>query len=303
VIITAAHASRHSHNTSPEHALGPLAAQFDRDALDDVVLLDATTGRRGLHALPMGRITNHIHVWKSLLERAGFTLADIPKEWEAFWSFWCDKVQPAVRKATGRDDLYGVGVPMSVLPGGDTEVDISQFVAAYGADYVTRDGRIVIDQPELRAKLIEALGSYTGLYRKGCVPPDATGWDNASNNKAFLEQRVVMTMNGTLSVPAALRTARPEDYTKNAVTLAWPSGAHDEPLAIRSQSSQITVIKAGGHVAAAMEFVRFLIGEGWLAHWLDFVETATCRRCRCCWSSRSGSTQGTRTGWRRPCSS
>jgi multiple sugar transport system substrate-binding protein len=126
-------------------------------------------------------------------------------------------------------------------------------------------------EPELRAKLIEALGSYTGLYRKGCVPPDATGWDNASNNKAFLEQRVVMTMNGTLSVPAALRTARPEDYTKNAVTLAWPSGAHDEPLAIRSQSSQITVIKAGGHVAAAMEFVRFLIGEGWLAHWLDFV--------------------------------
>ena len=32
--------------------------------------------------------TNHLHVWKSLLEQAGFTLADMPKEWEAFWSFW-----------------------------------------------------------------------------------------------------------------------------------------------------------------------------------------------------------------------
>ena len=62
-------------------------------------LLDATTGRRALYGLPMGRATNHVHVWKSLLEQAGFTLADIPKEWEAFWSFWCDQVQPAVRKA------------------------------------------------------------------------------------------------------------------------------------------------------------------------------------------------------------
>ena len=61
----------------------------------------------------MARITNHVHVWRSLLERAGFTLADIPKEWEPFWSFWCDKVQPAVRKATGRDDIYGVGLAMS----------------------------------------------------------------------------------------------------------------------------------------------------------------------------------------------
>ena len=60
-----------------------------------------------------GSSTNHVHVWKSLLERAGFTLADIPKEWEPFWSFWCDKVQPAVRKATGRDDIYGVGLAMS----------------------------------------------------------------------------------------------------------------------------------------------------------------------------------------------
>ena len=62
----------------------------------------------------MGFATNHVHVWRNLLEQAGFTLDDIPKQWEAFWSFWCDQVQPAVRKATGRDDIYGVGLAMSV---------------------------------------------------------------------------------------------------------------------------------------------------------------------------------------------
>ena len=85
--------------------------------------------------------TNHVHVWKSLLERAGFTLEDIPKEWEAFWSFWCDQVQPAVRKATGRDDIWGVGLAMSGERRRHRQSQFVQFVAAYEADYVTRDGR------------------------------------------------------------------------------------------------------------------------------------------------------------------
>ena len=80
--------------------IGPFASLFDPDALGYATLFDATTGRRGLYALPMGFATNHVHVWRSLLEQAGFTLDDIPKQWEAFWSFWCDQVQPAVRKAT-----------------------------------------------------------------------------------------------------------------------------------------------------------------------------------------------------------
>jgi multiple sugar transport system substrate-binding protein len=63
---------------------------FDRDALRRATLLDGTAGRRRLYLLPMGFATHHVHVWKSLLERTRFTLADIPKEWNAFWSFGCD---------------------------------------------------------------------------------------------------------------------------------------------------------------------------------------------------------------------
>src|SRR3954470_7051590 len=95
-------------------AFGPSADQFDKDAITDATLLDATTGRRGLDALRRGGVTNHVHAWKSRLEKAGLTLGDVPKEWEPFWSFWCDKVQPAVRKATGREDFWGVGLPMGV---------------------------------------------------------------------------------------------------------------------------------------------------------------------------------------------
>jgi multiple sugar transport system substrate-binding protein len=90
-------------------AIGPLVSMFDRDVLEASKMLNGRTGQRGLFGLPFGRSTTHIHVWTSLLEQAGFTLADIPKEWEAFWSFWCDRVQPAVRKATGREDIWGGG--------------------------------------------------------------------------------------------------------------------------------------------------------------------------------------------------
>ena len=122
-------------------AVGPLASLFDADALEASTLLNGRTGKRALYTLPMGRSTNHIHVWTSLLERAGFTLADIPKEWEAFWSFWCDRVQPAVRKAVGRDDIWGVGLPMSV-EAGDTHVQITQFQNAYHAYWESADGEI-----------------------------------------------------------------------------------------------------------------------------------------------------------------
>jgi multiple sugar transport system substrate-binding protein len=38
-----------------------------------------------------------------------------------------------------------------------------------------------------------------------------------------------------------------------------------------TQASQAGVFKAGGHEQAAKEFVRLLVGEGWLVHWLDFI--------------------------------
>jgi multiple sugar transport system substrate-binding protein len=251
-------------------ALGSFADVFDRDALDAVTLVDATTGRRGLYLLPMGFATHHLHAWKSLLERAGFTLADIPKEWEAFWAFWCDQVQPAVRKALGRDDVWGVGLTMSV-DSRDTTNGFWQFVSAYEADYMSRDGRLIIDDPEVRRRLVRAIDSFTAVYRTGCTPPDSVAWANGDNNKQFLAQTIVLTPNQTLSIPNTLKATRPEDYYDNAVTIDWPDGAYSQPLPIETSVNVAAVFRSGAHVATAKEFVRFLIRDGWLAHYLNFA--------------------------------
>jgi multiple sugar transport system substrate-binding protein len=251
--------------------LSPGLDLFDADAIEVSTLLDGKSGRRGLYALPMGRFSNHIHVWNSLLERAGFTLADVPKEWEEFWSFWCDQVQPAVRKALGRDDVWGIGLSMSAAATADTDEQLLQFELAYGTPWLDRDRRLQLDDPAVRKGIIKAMNAYTTIWRKGCTPPDSVNWTSLGNNKAFLAQTIVMTPNTTLSIPGALRTARPDDYYKNAATIEWPDGANGQPLVLVGAISRAVVFKAGRNPALAGDFVRFLAEEGWLAHWLDFA--------------------------------
>jgi multiple sugar transport system substrate-binding protein len=227
------------------------------------------TGKRALYALPMALATNHVHVWNSLLERAGFSLADIPKEWGAFWAFWCDEVQPAVRQALGRDDIWGIGLPMSAAL--DTQDEVVQFQLGYEASWIGRDGRLRIDDPAVRAGMIKALDEYTAIWRKGCTPPDSMSWANVDNNKAFLAQSVVLTVNPTLSIPSALRAASPDDYYRNVVTIDWPDGANGQPLVLMGDVQRAVVFKAGGNPVLAGDFVRFLAEEGWLAHWLSLA--------------------------------
>jgi multiple sugar transport system substrate-binding protein len=252
-----------------DDALGSLKDLFDADLLDYLTVPNGRTGKRALYHLPVGRNSNYVHVWKSLLERAGFTLADIPEEWEPFWSFWCDQVQPAVRKALGREDIWGMALPMSV-EASDTSTGLEQFLWAHTPDWPPPAGWSLADAPAAQALFVRQLAAYTAIHKKGCTPPDAVRWTNVDNNKAFLEQRVVMVPNPSLSIPNALREARPEDYREHAVTLEWPRNAFGGPLILVGGASSAVVFRAGGHTATALEFVRFLVADGWLAHWLDF---------------------------------
>jgi multiple sugar transport system substrate-binding protein len=152
----------------------------------------------------------------------------------------------------------------------DTGTVFEQFRVAYEADYVTRDGRLVIDDAEIRRKLVKAIDSYTTVYRKGCTPPDSVRWTNRDNNEQFHARAVVITPNNTLSIPNALKRERPEDYYENTATIEWPLGPNGKPFPIRGSFWPGAVFKDGGHTTTAKEFVHFLVAEGWLAHYLDF---------------------------------
>jgi multiple sugar transport system substrate-binding protein len=79
-----------------------------------------------------------------------------------------------------------------------------------------------------------------------------------------------MTLNYSLSIPNALKSERPDDYYKNTATIEWPPSPAGEPFPIPGGIFQAEVFKDGANVATAKEFVRFLVADGWLMHYLDF---------------------------------
>ena len=56
---------------------------------------------------------------------------------------------------------------LSISKEGDTWFQSLQSVAAYDADYVAQDGRLLIGDPVIRESLIiKAIDHYTGIYRR-----------------------------------------------------------------------------------------------------------------------------------------
>ena len=53
-------------------------------------------------------------------------------------------------------------------------------------------------------------------------------------------------------------------------TIQWPEDADGQPLAIWTGFFAAAAFKDGGNSATVKEFIRFLVAEGWLAHYLDF---------------------------------
>jgi len=93
-----------------------------------------------------------------MLAQAGFKVSDIPTKWEDYWSFWCDKVQPAYRKATG-SRVYGVGQPMGV-ESTDSFQSFYTFMDAYNVKLVDDDGKLWSTIPRFATGLIHALKDY-----------------------------------------------------------------------------------------------------------------------------------------------
>ena len=87
-------------STSPG-ALAPVLDLFDADTIEVSTLLDGKTADAASTRCRWAGIPT-----TSMSGTASWSGPASPSptsrsEWEAFWSFWCDQVQPAVRKATG----------------------------------------------------------------------------------------------------------------------------------------------------------------------------------------------------------
>jgi multiple sugar transport system substrate-binding protein len=274
--------------------LTPMKGRFLPNTVETTYLWNDKTKKRAYFAFPLKQQTMHIEIWLDMLSQAGFKESDIPTDWKGYWSFWCDKVQPASRQATGQR-IFGIGQPMGV-DSSDSFYSFLTFMDAYNVKLVDDSGKLLVDDPKVKAGLVAALTDYTQPYVKGCTPPSSTSWKDPDNNVAFHNKTTVMTHNATISIAAkwlddanneALtaeqRAAGKKAYYELIRTAGFPNKPDGSKMVYRAAVKTGVVFEGAKNKARAKEFVAFLLQdenltpyvEGSLGRWFPVMTAAS----------------------------
>jgi len=252
--------------------IDPMVSRFEPTALSTTFLYNDVAKKRAYYAFPLKQQTMHIQYWKDMLADAGFKESDIPKDWKGYWSFWCEKVQPAYRQKTGKR-VFGTGFPMGV-DSSDSFYSFLTFMDAYNVRLVNDSGKLLVDDPAVREGLIHALSDYVMPYQKGCTPPSSTSWKDPDNNVAFHNKTTVLTHNATISIAAkwlddanntaltdAQRAEAKKNYTELIATAGFPNKPDGSKMKYRTAVKTGVVFANAKNKKRAKEFVSFMLQE------------------------------------------
>jgi multiple sugar transport system substrate-binding protein len=195
------------------------------------------------------------HIWRPLVEKAGYQMSDLPKTWDAFYDFF-KEVQKKLR-AQGMRNVYGLGFQLATI-GGDSNARFNDFVLANGGqDIVTKDGKLHLDDPKVRKAAIEALTYPATAFKEGFVPPGAINWNDFDDNNAFHAKQIVMDIEGSLSTEVAI-IKNQQDY--NDIVVMGLALSNDGKPVPAQQGSLCGLIPRGAkNVAVAKDFLKYLI--------------------------------------------
>ncbi|MDP1748513.1 MAG: ABC transporter substrate-binding protein [Reyranella sp.] len=250
----------------------PMKDRFAPVTIETAYLYNDKAKKKAFYGFVLKQQTLHIQYWKDMLATAGFKESDIPGTWKEYWSFWCDKVQPAYRKATN-SRAYGIGSPMGV-ESTDSFQSFLSWVDAYNVKLVDDSGKLLVDDPKVRAGLINALRDYTDVYVKGCTPPSSTTWKDPDNNVAFHNKTIVMTHNYTISIAAKWlddanneqltpeqRAAGRKAYDELIATAGFPKKPDGTAMVYRTAVKVGVIFQDSKNKVRARQFLRFLLEE------------------------------------------
>jgi multiple sugar transport system substrate-binding protein len=273
--------------------LTPMRDKFEPTALSTTYLYNDATKSRAYYAYPIKQQTMHIQYWKDMLAEAGFKESDIPTGWKEYWSFWCDKVQPAYRQKTGNRG-FATGFPTGV-DSSDSFYSFLTFMDAYNVKLVDDSGKLRVDEPSVRQGLMNALTDYTQVYTKGCTPPSSTNWKDPDNNVAFHNKTTILTHNATISIAAkwlddmdnatlteAQRATAKKNYTELIATAGFPNKPDGSKMTYRAAVKTGVIFKDAKNKALAKQFVAFMLDdanltpyvEGSLGRWFPVTKQA-----------------------------
>jgi multiple sugar transport system substrate-binding protein len=273
--------------------LTPMKDRFLPNTLETTYLYNDKTKKRAYYAFPLKQQTMHVQYWLDMMATAGFKESDIPTGWKDYWSFWCDKVQPALRQKTGQR-LFGIGQPMGV-DSSDSFYSFLTFADAYNVKLVDDNGKLLVDDPKVKQGLVNALRDYTEVYTKGCTPPSSTSWKDPDNNVAFHNKTTAMTHNATISIATKWlddannttlsdeqRAQAKKNYYELIVTAGFPNKPDGTKMVYRAAVKTGVIFENAKNKKRAKEFVAFLLQEenltpyveGALGRWYPVMKAA-----------------------------
>jgi multiple sugar transport system substrate-binding protein len=274
----------------------PIKAKFLPEALATTWLYSDKAKKKAYYAFPIKQQTMHIEYWVDMLQAAGFKESDVPTTWKDYWSFWCDKVQPAYRQKTGTR-AYAVGNPMGV-DSSDSFYSFLTFMDQHNVKLVDDAGKLLVDDPKVKAGLVAAVKDYTDIHAKGCTPPSSVNWKDPDNNVAFHNKTTLMTHNATISIAAKWlddsnnatltpeqRATAKKNYEELIRTAGFPNKPDGSKPVYRAAVKTGVVFTNAPNKKRAKEFVAFMLDEdnltpyveGALGRWFPVTQAATKR--------------------------
>src|SRR6201982_2173832 len=240
--------------------------EYTETALLNTYCYNSASKQRSYYGVPYTTATLPNHVWRPLVEKAGYKIEDIPKTWDAYYDFFKD-VQKKLREQRVRN-VYGLGLQVTTN-GNDPNNVFNYFLIAYGGqDIVTKDGALHLDDPKVREAAIKALTFPATAYKEGFVPPGAVNWNDADENNAFHGKQIVMDLDGTISTEVAvLSQGKKEDYD-DIVTMGLALSNEGTPVPAQADNATGLVPKGAKNVAVAKEFLKFFIQPKVNNEWL-----------------------------------
>ncbi len=230
-------------------------SQFSPTALLSCNHYNNVTKRRGYYAAPTVMGASPFHIWRSLVEKAGYKTSDIPNTWDAFLDFFAP-VQTKLREQ-GMRNIYAYGYQLTAN-GVDPLITFNAFLIAYGGkNLVTPNGKLHTDDPQVREAAVKALVKLTTPFREGFVPSGVVSWNDADDNNAFHAKLIVVDYDGSISTELALYHKK-EEYD-DILTRGLPLSNDGKELPSQILVFGSVVPKGAKNIAVAKEFVKHRI--------------------------------------------
>jgi multiple sugar transport system substrate-binding protein len=231
--------------------------EYTEAALLNAYCYNNVEKRRSFYGAPDITAALPNHVWRPLVEKAGYKIEDIPKTWDAYYDFFKD-VQKKLR-TQGVRNVYGLGLQVTTN-GNDPNNLFNYFLIAYGGqDIVTKDGKLHLDDPQVREAAIKALSYPAAAYKEGFVPPGAINWNDADDNNAFHAKQIVMDLDGTISTEVALLSQGKKDDYDEIVTMGLPLSNDGKPVPTQVTNPSGLIPKGAKNAPVAKDFLKYSI--------------------------------------------